>query len=137
MRTGSETIGVLSANKMRPGTAFDEENLRVATLFAETATLAITNARLIAESARRAVEVELLRGATVRLAGSLDIEEVAATILKETMTIAGTDTAFICVTAGDGGPPLLAHHPMGHAVPFHDSAIRRQRAQRARVGADR
>ncbi|TMK84645.1 MAG: GAF domain-containing protein [Actinobacteria bacterium] len=110
LRTGSETIGVLSANKMRPGTAFDEENLRVATLFAETATLAITNARLIAESARRAVEVELLRGATVRLAGSLDIEEVAATILKETMTIAGTDTAFICVTAGDGGPLELARY---------------------------
>ena len=56
------------------------------------------------------MEVELLRGATVRLAGSLDIEEVAATILKETMTIAGTDTAFICVTAGDGGPLELARY---------------------------
>ena len=110
LRTGSETIGVLSANKMRPGTAFDDDHLRVATLFAETATLAIVNARHVAESARKSVEVELLRGATVRLAGSLDIEEVAATILKETMTIAGTDTAFICVTDGDAGPLELARY---------------------------
>src|SRR5439155_320353 len=70
LRSGSETIGVLSANKMRPGTAFAEDALRAATLFAETATLAITNARLVAESSRRAVEVEMLRGATVRLAAS-------------------------------------------------------------------
>ena len=110
LRAGSETIGVMNANKMRPGSAFTEDALRVATLFAETATLAITNARLLAESSRRAVEVEMLRGATVRLAGSLDVQEVAATILKETMTIAGTDTAFICVTAGDGGPLELARY---------------------------
>jgi len=110
LRTGSETIGVMSANKMRPGTAFDDDDLRVATLFAETATLAIVNARHVAEAARRSVEVELLRGATVRLAGSLDVEEVAATILKETMTIAGTDTAFICVTDGDAGPLELARY---------------------------
>ncbi|HLW16295.1 MAG TPA: ATP-binding protein, partial [Actinomycetota bacterium] len=110
LRTGSETIGVMSANKMRPGTAFDDNDLRVATLFAETATLAIVNARHVAEAARRSVEVELLRGATVRLAGSLDVEEVAATILKETMTIAGTDTAFICVTDGDSGPLELARY---------------------------
>jgi len=110
LRSGSETIGVLSANKMKPGSSFADDALRVATLFAETATLAITNARLLAESSRRAVEVEMLRGATVRLAGSLDVQEVAATILKETMTIAGTDTAFICVTAGDGGPLELARY---------------------------
>src|SRR5436309_3343248 len=70
----------------------------------------ILDARLVAESSRRSVEVEMLRGATVRLAGSLDVQEVAATILKETMTIAGSDTAFICVTAGDGRPLELARY---------------------------
>jgi two-component system phosphate regulon sensor histidine kinase PhoR len=110
LRTGSETIGVLSANKMRPGTSFDDDNLRVATLFAETATLAIINARHVAEASRRAIEVEMLRGATVRLAGSLDVEDVAATVLQEAMTIASTDTAFICVTAGEMGPLELARY---------------------------
>ncbi|MGZ4104049.1 MAG: ATP-binding protein [Actinomycetota bacterium] len=110
LRSGSETLGVLSANKMRPGTAFAEEDLRTATLFAETAALAITNARLISEAHRRAVELEMLRGATVRLASSLDVQEVAATILKESMTIAGTDTAFICITTGDGRPLELARY---------------------------
>ncbi|HJT38662.1 MAG TPA: GAF domain-containing protein, partial [Actinomycetota bacterium] len=110
LRTGSETIGVLSANKMRPGTAFDDDNVRVATLFAETATLAIINARHVAESARRTVEVELLRGATVRLAGSLDVEDVAATILKEALTIAGTGFAFICVADGVAGPLEIARY---------------------------
>jgi signal transduction histidine kinase len=110
MRAGGETIGVLSADKMRPGSTFNDDDLRVATLFAETAALAITNARLVSESSRRAVEVEMLRGATLRLAGSLDVQEVAATILKESLTIAGTDTAFICVTAGDGRPLELARY---------------------------
>jgi signal transduction histidine kinase len=110
LRSGNETIGVLSVNKMRPGTSFDDDALRVATLFAETAALAIANARLVHESNRRSVEVEMLRGATIRLAASLDVEEVAATILKETMALAGTDTAFICVTPGDGGPLELARY---------------------------
>jgi signal transduction histidine kinase len=110
LRTGAETIGVLSANKMRPGTAFNDDALRAATLFAETAALAITNARLVEEANRRSVEVEMLRGATVRLAASLDVEEVAATILKETMALASADTAFICVTPGDGGPLELARY---------------------------
>ena len=36
-----------------------------------------------------------------------------------------------------GRPSLLAHHAMDHAVPQHDPALRRQRAQRPRLGADR
>ena len=110
LRSGTETIGVLSVNKMRPGTSFNDDALRAATLFAETAALAIANARLVQEASRRSVEVEMLRGATVRLAASLDVEEVAATILKETMVLTGTDTAFICVTPGDGGPLELARY---------------------------
>ena len=39
--------------------------------------------------------------------------------------------------AGDAGQSLLAHHPMGDAVPHHDPALRRQRAQRPRLRADR
>ena len=38
---------------------------------------------------------------------------------------------------GAGRPLLLAHHAMDHAVPHHDPALRRQRAQRPRLGADR
>ena len=39
--------------------------------------------------------------------------------------------------SGTGRPLLLAHHAMDHAVPHHDPALRRQRAQRPCVGADR
>ena len=35
------------------------------------------------------------------------------------------------------GKSLLAHHAMDHAVPHHDPALRRQRAQRPRLRADR
>src|SRR5580704_12321297 len=39
--------------------------------------------------------------------------------------------------AGDAGQSLLAHHAVGDAVPHHDPALRRQRAQRPRLRADR
>ena len=38
---------------------------------------------------------------------------------------------------GRGGSSLLAHHAMDHAVPQHDPALWRQRAQRPCLGADR
>jgi len=110
LRVGGETIGILSVDKMRPGGAFTENDLKLATLFAETAALAIMNARHVGESNRRAVEVEMLRGAAIRLGASLDVEELAAVILKETLTITGTDTAFICISSADGGPLELARY---------------------------
>ena len=36
-----------------------------------------------------------------------------------------------------GGPLLLAHHPVDHALVHDGAALRPQRAQRARLGADR
>jgi nitrite reductase/ring-hydroxylating ferredoxin subunit len=35
------------------------------------------------------------------------------------------------------GFPLLAYHPMDHAIPQHDSAVWQQRPERSRLGADR
>jgi signal transduction histidine kinase len=110
LRAGGVTIGVLSADRMTPGMEFGERDLKVAQLFAETAALSIANAHLVAESDRRAVELEMLRGAGLRIGSSLDVDEVAAATLSEALGIAGTDVGFICVTTGDDEPLEIARY---------------------------
>jgi signal transduction histidine kinase len=110
LRAGEETIGVLNVDKMAPGTEFGDADLKIAELFAETAALAIANARLVAESNRRAVELETLRGAGLRITASLDVEEVAAATLNEALAIAGTDVGFICLSADEDEPLEVARY---------------------------
>ena len=108
LRTRSEIVGVLSVNIMRPGRAFTERDLRVIGVFAETTALALVNARLLEDATRHARELELLRGATVRLSASLDLQTVADAILREGLTIAGTDLGFVCIARDPARPLELA-----------------------------
>ena len=79
---------------------------------------------------------------------SHDLKSDSLHVSKGAELTAKTDVAFeVIETAGgmvigvrrpaQAGHLLLAHHAMDHAVPHHDPALRRQRAQRPRLGADR
>lgn len=110
LRAREDTIGVLSLNSMRPGVSFTERDLRLVTLFAETAALTIVNSRLLADTRRHAVELEMLRGAALRLGTSLDLQTVTENALQEALRLASSDAAFICVSIDEGKPLELARY---------------------------
>jgi len=108
LRTREEIIGVLSVNRTTSGPPFSDRDLRLVTLFAETAAHTIVNSQLLAESRRHAVELELLRGATLRLGTTLEVDQVAEITLSEALSIAGSDAGFICVIGPEGHDLELA-----------------------------
>jgi signal transduction histidine kinase len=107
LRTHGEKLGVLCINQMRPGRTFTQRDLQLVTVFAETAAQTIANARLSNAARRHAVELEILRGAMVRLGSSLDLTQVAETILQEALTLTGSTAAFLAVSPREDAPPSL------------------------------
>jgi two-component system sensor histidine kinase ResE len=95
LRTGDVVIGVLNLNLMRPGVEFDIGDLNVATLFAEHAGIAFSNAELLSRTERTSQELEKLRAAGLRLVRSLDPEAVAESVLNEGLILAGTSAGFV------------------------------------------
>ncbi|HVL91177.1 MAG TPA: GAF domain-containing protein, partial [Actinomycetota bacterium] len=95
MRARERVIGVLNLNRMTPEGQLDEEDLQIATLFAEHAALAVTAAASLASSQRTAGELESLRAATARLGRSLDLDTVADAALTEALAIAGTPSGLL------------------------------------------
>ena len=110
LRARGRIIGVLNIDIMTPGRRFTEHELRAATLFADNAALAIQNSKLLAEAERYAHELEGLRGASVRLAGSLNIEEVGDAALGEALSLARSTAGFLVLAGGVGRSLELARY---------------------------
>lgn len=108
MRGRDRIIGVLNLNLMNPGAQFDDEDLQVASLFAEHAALAVSGAASLATSQRTAGELESLRAATGRLGRSLDLDTIADAVLTEALAIAGTPAGLLFL--GDGTRVHLARY---------------------------
>ncbi|HEX9695723.1 MAG TPA: ATP-binding protein, partial [Actinomycetota bacterium] len=107
LRARDRIIGVLNLNLMNPG-QFDDEDLQVATLFAEHAALAVSGAAALAGSQRTAGELESLRAAGTRLGRTLDLDTVADGALTEALAIAGTPAGLLVL--GDGTRVHLARY---------------------------
>jgi signal transduction histidine kinase len=108
LRARGRTIGVLNVDIMTPGRRFDDHDLHIATLFAENAALAIQNSKLLGDAERYARELEGLRGASVRLAATLDIEEVGDAALGEALGLASAQSGFLVLAGGVGRSLELA-----------------------------
>ena len=110
LRGRSRTLGVLNVDLMSGGRRFTDHDLRLATLFAENAALAIQNSKLLSEAERYAHELEGLRGASVRLASSLNIEEVGDAALGEALSLADASAGFLVLAGGVGRSLELARY---------------------------
>ena len=108
LRARGRTIGVLNVNIMSPGRRFTDHDLHIATLFGENAALAIQNSKLLGDAERYARELEGLRGASVRLAATLDIEEVGDAALGEALGLASSTAGFLVLAGGVGRSLELA-----------------------------
>jgi two-component system, OmpR family, phosphate regulon sensor histidine kinase PhoR len=110
LRARGRTIGVLNVDIMSPGRKFSDHDLHIATLFAENAALAIQNSKLLSDAERYARELEGLRGASVRLAATLDIEQVGDAALGEALGLASSTAGFLVLAGGVGRPLELARY---------------------------
>ncbi len=70
------TLGVLLLTRKPGKPAFEDSDVRVAELFATQATVALENARLYQESAKRARDLQQLYEAGLNLVSLLDVEKV-------------------------------------------------------------
>lgn len=110
LRGRGRTLGVLNIDIMAAGRRFTEHDLHLATLFAENAALAIQNSKLLSDAERYAHELEGLRGASVRLAMSLNIEEVGDAALGEALSLADSTAGFLVLAGGVGRALELARY---------------------------
>jgi PAS domain S-box-containing protein len=94
-------IGVINVTDDEQVGPFDEDEIRLVSLFADQAVVAIENARLLEAEAHRRREAEALQAATQALTATLDLQQVLASILSELRPMVPYDSASVQQLAGD------------------------------------
>ncbi|MBN1658893.1 MAG: GAF domain-containing protein [Anaerolineae bacterium] len=95
MKVGDRVIGVINLTDDRHTGVFAEDEVRLASLFADQAAIAVENARLFEAEARRRREAETLRMATQALSATLDLQKVLGLILSELQQVVPYDSASV------------------------------------------
>jgi GAF domain-containing protein/anti-sigma regulatory factor (Ser/Thr protein kinase) len=91
LKVGGTVIGVISAFSTHPG-VFTAHHQRVLEAFGEQAGIAVHNAQLFEESARRARETRALLEAGRAVTASLDVDRTIRVILEEARGVLGADS---------------------------------------------
>ena len=111
LRTRGLVEGVLNLNLTGGGTGrppFDDDDLQLATLFAEFAAAAILNAELVRSARQRADEMALLFESSHALSGATTLEEVSAHILDACESLVAADAGFVVALADETpGPEIV------------------------------
>ena len=97
LKSGSRMIGVLNITDSEKTGPYQEEEIRLAGLFADQAAIALENARLFAETKRRADEFAALHETTRGLAELHDLQGLLEAIVQRAITL----------LAGSGGGMYL------------------------------
>jgi signal transduction histidine kinase/PAS domain-containing protein len=104
VRAYGESLGVLGVVDRRGG--FTEEDARLLEAFADSAALAVHNARLYAGERRRAEVNRALLRAAEAMTSTLDPAEVMERIVALASELVGADGAGLTVIAGEEGETL-------------------------------
>ncbi|HET7341085.1 MAG TPA: GAF domain-containing protein, partial [Methylomirabilota bacterium] len=92
----------------RTGRVFDEEDMRLAQAFADQAALALENARLYAETARRRREAEELTRVARDLTETLDVDAVGARMAESVLALFNVQSSGLRLLRPDGALEGLA-----------------------------
>jgi diguanylate cyclase (GGDEF)-like protein len=96
-----ELLGTIGIGDSRPTRVFNDDDTRLMSLFAQQATVAITNARLFEGAKRRADEAETMRQASAIVASSLEQKQALRLILEQLALVIPCDSASILLPKGD------------------------------------
>jgi serine phosphatase RsbU (regulator of sigma subunit)/putative methionine-R-sulfoxide reductase with GAF domain len=78
---GDAVIGSISIQSYRPR-AFDAEDMRMLSLIADQAAVAIAKARVYSEARQRAIELQALHDVSDRITAILDLDELLPSVVK-------------------------------------------------------
>lgn len=95
LRVHGRAIGVLNLATSAPTTSFDEDDLRLAQMFADQAAALIYRAKLHEEAEHRSSDLLALVEASKGLLGALDIESLMQSILDGGTRLAGSSEGFV------------------------------------------
>lgn len=122
VRIGDRVFGNLYLTEKRGGGDFTEQDEAFVVALAAAAGVAVENARLYAEAARRQAWLRATAELTATLSeGSVDPEDALCHVADQARAVAGADV--VVVTTRDGGESLLLEVTSGAALP--DPASRR------------
>ena len=92
---GDRLLGALGLGDSNLHRQFNEEDVRLLTLFGQQAALAIEKAILFAEAQQRAFEAETLRQASMAVAASLSLENTIQSIVEQLKMVVPHDTSAV------------------------------------------
>jgi PAS domain S-box-containing protein len=110
---GGEVLGTLVLGD-RVGRVFDQEEIRLLTVFADQAALALANARLCEEAHTRLRKAETLLAVTRSIGSTLDLTETMRRLARETARALGADMVGAYVPDPDGS---VLRSVAGYRVP--------------------
>ena len=100
LKIGDRVIGVLNVSDDEQTGLFDEDDVRLVSLFADQAAIAVENARLLdAEREQRAL-AEALQQATAAVGSTLDLEQILDLILEQVDRVIPNDAINIMLIDG-------------------------------------
>lgn len=88
---GDKVLGVLAVNRKKKDPPFTEADVRLLTLFANQAAVAIANARLYEETKRSAEELSSLYETSLELASQLELDPLLQSIIKRVVDLLEAD----------------------------------------------
>jgi two-component system, OmpR family, phosphate regulon sensor histidine kinase PhoR len=103
LRSQGRAIGVLSIARCGKRTAFDEDDLKLAQLFADQSAGVIHRARLHEQAERRSSDLMALVDSSRGLVGTIETESLLQQVLNGACRLAGSQTGFACLFEGPVG----------------------------------
>lgn len=103
LRNQGRVLGVLNLATARPSSAFTDEDLRVAQLFADQAAGVIHRTRLHERAERRSADLMALVEASKHLLGTLDLDWLLKHILDGGIRLTGARCGFLCLFDAESG----------------------------------
>ncbi|MFN8597011.1 MAG: GAF domain-containing protein [Anaerolineae bacterium] len=108
-----EVLGVLGIDSCCPN-AYTDEDARAAFTFADQAAVAIENARLYAESQRRAEHMAILNSVAATVSQSLDLEATLQAALDKALDVVGVEAGAISLIDEDTHELIIRVHRGWH-----------------------
>lgn len=117
LRYRDETLGTIMAVNDRDGPDFTQSNVDLMVTMANQAAVAIENARLFAETRRRAEELEVLGNLSASLRVANSTEEITESLLTATIELFEGDVVSVMVPGEEPDMLVLARsHGMPHSL---------------------
>ncbi len=104
-----EVLGILGIDHHRPN-VYTYEDAQAAFIFADQAAVAIENARLYAESQRRADHMAILNSVSNTVSQSLDLEATLWTALDKALEVVGVESGAISLVDEDTQELVIRVH---------------------------